>query len=212
MVGSVLELRGKLYSRMSNLHSVNYIILYFQLRLPRIGIVHQRLQQTHPLAWPDRLVTTRLYSKIILYIASFSITALLLPNSYTTYSHFQIPLNLYKESTYNISKSLNLAKLLRYNSLLIQDKVLIQHRYHFKAIYYILTDIYFNNSTFSRLPTILGGNFTQILPIILQGNYAAIIGACLQWLFLQPTFYTLSLQLNIYIYQGKINQRFIAQV
>ena len=61
----------------------------------------------------------RLRSKIVLCVASSSITALLLPSSYTTYSRFWIPINLYKDSTYNISKSLNLAKLLRYTSLLI---------------------------------------------------------------------------------------------
>ena len=154
----------------------------------------------------------RLYSKIILYIASSSIIALLLPSGRTAYSRFQIPINLYKESTYNISKNLNLAKLLYYTSLLIQDKVLIQYYYYFKAVYRILTDVRFNNSTFSGLPTILGSNFTQILPIILQGNYIAIIGAYLQRLFLQPTFRIPSLQLNIYIYQGKANQQFIAQV
>ena len=149
---------------------------------------------------------------IIFYIASSSITALLLPTTYTTYSCFQISINLYKESTYNISKRSNLAKLLYYTSLLIQDKVLIQHHYYFKAVYYILIDVRSNNYTFSRLPTILGGDFTQILPIVLQGNRVAIIGACLQRLFLQPTFYILSLRLNIYICQGEINQQFAAQV
>ena len=154
----------------------------------------------------------RLRSKIILYIDSSSITALLLPSGYTTYSHFQIPFNLHEESTYNIPKSLNLAKLLCYTSLLIWDKVLIQHHYYYKAVHYILIDIHSNNYTFSRLPTILSSNFTQILPIILQGNRAAIIGAYLQRLFLQPTFYILSLQLNMRIRQGEINQWFIAQV
>jgi hypothetical protein len=40
MVGSVLELGGKLYGGMSDLGSVDHVILYFQLRLPRAGIVH----------------------------------------------------------------------------------------------------------------------------------------------------------------------------
>ena len=69
----------------------------------------------------------------------------------------------------------------------------------------MLIDVRSNNSTFSGLPTILGGNFTQILPIIPWGNRTAIIGACLQRLFIWPTYYILSLRLNIYIYQGKIN-------
>ena len=151
-------------------------------------------------------------SKIVFCIAFSSIMALLLPGGRTAHSHFQIPINLYKESTYNISKSLNLAELLRRTSLLIQDKVLIQYYYCFKAIYCILTDVRSNDSTFSGLPTILGGNFTQILPIIPRGNRVAIVGACLQRLFLWPTFRILSLRLNMRVCQGKINQWFIAQV
>ena len=154
----------------------------------------------------------RSHSKIILCVASSSITALLLPSSYTAYSYFRIPINLYKESTCNISKSLNLAELLCRTSLLIQDKVLIQYRYCFKAVHCMLTDVRSNNSTFSRLPTILGGNFTQILPIVLRGNRVAIVGAYLQWSFLQPTFRILSLWLNIRVRQGEINQQFAAQV
>jgi hypothetical protein len=48
----------------------------------------------------------------------------------------------------------------------------------------MLTDVRFNNFTFSRLSTILGGNFAQILPVIPWGNYIAIIGAYLQQSFL----------------------------
>jgi len=40
MVGSVLELGGKLCGGISDLGSVDHVILYFQLRLPRAGIVH----------------------------------------------------------------------------------------------------------------------------------------------------------------------------
>jgi len=36
----------------------------------------------------------------------------------------------------------------------------MQYRYYFKAVHYMLTNVRSNNSTFSRLPTILGGNFT----------------------------------------------------
>ena len=36
----------------------------------------------------------------------------------------------------------------------------MQYYYYFKAVYYMLLDVHFNNFTFSRLPTILGSNFT----------------------------------------------------
>ena len=35
----------------------------------------------------------------------------------------------------------------------------MQYHYCFEAVYYILTDIHFNDFTFSKLPTILGGDF-----------------------------------------------------
>jgi hypothetical protein len=40
MVGSVLELRGKLCGGISDLRSVDHVILYFQLRLPYTGIMN----------------------------------------------------------------------------------------------------------------------------------------------------------------------------
>ena len=57
--------------------------------------------------------------KIVLCVASSGIAALLLPGGRTAHSRFRIPLDLYEESTCNISKSSNLAKLLRCTSLLI---------------------------------------------------------------------------------------------
>jgi ATP-dependent DNA helicase PIF1 len=60
----------------------------------------------------------------------------------------------------------------------------MQHRYYFKAVHYMLTDVRSNDSTFSGLPTILGGDFAQILPVVPRGNRAAIVGACLQRSFL----------------------------
>ena len=52
-------------------------------------------------------------------MAFLGIAALLLPGRRTAHSRFQIPFNLHKEFTYNVSKSLNLAKLLQRTSLLI---------------------------------------------------------------------------------------------
>ena len=153
-----------------------------------------------------------LRGKIVLYIASTGIAALLLPSGCTAHSCFQIPINLYEESTCNIFKNLNLAELLCYTSLLIQDEVPMQYYYCFKAVYYMLMDVCFNNSTFGRLPTILGGDFAQILPVVLWGNRVAIIGTCLQQSFLQPTFCILFLRLNMRVCQGETNQQFIAQV
>ena len=125
-----------------------------------------------------------LRGKIVLYIASLGIAALLLPSGRTAHSRFWIPLDLYKKSTCSVSKSLNLAELLHYTSLLIWDEVLMQYYYYFKAVHRMLTDVRSNDSTFGGLPTILGGDFAQILPVVPRGNRAAIVGAYLQQLFL----------------------------
>ena len=110
--------------------------------------------------------------------------ALLLPGGRTAHSCFWIPIDLYKEFTCNISKNLNLTELLYYTSLLIWDEVPMQYRYCFEAVYCMLTDVCSNDFTFGGLPTILGGDFAQILPVVPWGNRAAIVGTCLQRSFL----------------------------
>ena len=155
----------------------------------------------------------RSYSSIVLYIASSSIAALLLPSGQTAHSRFRIPINLYKESIYSVPKNSQLAQLLRSTTLIIQDKVLIQHRYCFKAVYYILIDIRSNTQAlFSSIPIILGSNFAQILPIVKRGTRANIVAAYLQQSFLQPSLHILLLYQNIRVLEGELNQRFATQV
>ena len=150
--------------------------------------------------------------KIVLCVASSGIAALLLPGGRTAHSRFRIPIDLHEESTCNVSKNSNLAELLRRTSLLIWDEVPMQHRYCFEAVHRMLTDVRSNDSTFGGLPTILGGDFAQILPVVPRGDRAAVVGACLQRSFLWPTFRILSLRLNMRVRHGEANQQFAAWV
>ena len=89
----------------------------------------------------------------------------------------------------------------------------MQYYYCFKAIHYILIDVYFNTqSLFGSVPIILGNDFTQILPVIKRGTRANIITAYLQQLFLQPSLRILSLCQNMRVLEGELNQHFITWV
>ncbi|KAL2183511.1 hypothetical protein L209DRAFT_694526, partial [Thermothelomyces heterothallicus CBS 203.75] len=47
----------------------------------------------------------RLQGKVVIYIMSSSITALLLDSSYTSYSRFKIPIKLFNYSSYMVYKN-----------------------------------------------------------------------------------------------------------
>ena len=118
--------------------------------------------------------------KIIICIALSSITALLLPGRQTSHFHFRILLELHEFSIYSITKNSSLVVFLQQAALIIWDKVLMQHKYYFKAIYYSLENIYsMKGQLFGGIPTVLGGNFAQILPVVYKGNQGAIINACI---------------------------------
>jgi len=57
--------------------------------------------------------------KIVLYVASSGLAALLLPGGRTAYLHFAIPLNIHELSVCRISKNSQLADLIRQTSLII---------------------------------------------------------------------------------------------
>jgi uncharacterized radical SAM superfamily protein len=57
--------------------------------------------------------------KVALAMASTGIAATLLEGGTTAHSRFNIPLKVYSDSTYNISKRSNLAELLYHTKLII---------------------------------------------------------------------------------------------
>jgi hypothetical protein len=72
--------------------------------------------------------------KIVLCVASSGIAAQLLPSGRTSYSRFQIPLNIDEFSTCAITRDSAVAELLRRTGLIIWDKVPMQHKYCFEAV------------------------------------------------------------------------------
>ena len=101
----------------------------------------------------------RSQSKIILYVASSGIAALLLPGGTTAHSRFRIPLDIHEASTCNVLKNSQLADLLRNTALIIWDEVPMQYKYCFEAVHRMLTDVRSDDALFGGVPMIFGGDF-----------------------------------------------------
>jgi hypothetical protein len=65
----------------------------------------------------------RSQNKVVLYIVSTGITALLLPDGYTSHSQFRIPLELNESSVSTITKTSRLGALLQSTDLIIWDEM-----------------------------------------------------------------------------------------
>ena len=149
---------------------------------------------------------------IVLYVAFLGIIAVLLPSSQTIHFYFYILLKIYNNSFYLITPALDLSQLLQKAVLVIQDKVPIQYRYYFKAIYYILQDVYNSTTLLSSLPIITSSNFAQILPIIYYSQRPTIIDAYLQQFTLIQLYLTiLYLRQNMQVLFREQNSYFAAQ-
>jgi PIF1-like helicase len=148
----------------------------------------------------------RSLGKIVLYVASSGIAALLLLGGWTSHSRFKIPLEVHESATCAISKTSNLADLLWRTSLIIWDKVPMQHKYCFEAVHHILADICSDSlHSFGGIPTILGDDFAQILPVVRLGSREATVNAYIQKSFLWPQLQQLKLQQNMQVRIGEDN-------
>ncbi|KAK9676558.1 hypothetical protein RND81_11G085000 [Saponaria officinalis] len=125
----------------------------------------------------------RAENKIVLNVASSGIAALLLPGGRTAYSRFEIPIDLFEESTCNVKQKSQLAELLRETSLIIWDEAPMDHRYAFEALDRTMRDIIgFTDSEaalklFGGKVVLLGGDFRQVLPIVPKGGRQDIVQA-----------------------------------
>ena len=123
----------------------------------------------------------RARGKIVLCVASSGIAAQLLPGGRTAHSRFKIPLSNALNSGCNITSNSLLAQLIRKTSLIIWDEVPMQHKSCFEAVNWTLNDICHMSDSclFGRIPTVLGGDFAQILPVVRRGSRQATVQACL---------------------------------
>ncbi|XP_057421492.1 uncharacterized protein LOC130715411 [Lotus japonicus] len=127
----------------------------------------------------------RAAKKIVLAVASSGIASPLLPGGRTAHSRFQIPLDLFEESTCSIKQNTHLAQLINQTDLIIWDEAPMTKRLAFEALDRTLKDIvgYKNPDKalkpFGGKTTLLGGDFRQILPVIPKGQRQDIVQSCI---------------------------------
>ncbi|XP_074318083.1 uncharacterized protein LOC141654868 [Silene latifolia] len=117
----------------------------------------------------------RAEGKIVLNVASSGIAALLLSGGRTAHSRFDIPIEMFEESTCNVKQNSQLADLLRQTSLIIWDEAPMDHGHVFEAVDRTMRDIlsYKNpdaaTKLFGGVAVVLGCDFRQVLPIVQKG-------------------------------------------
>jgi hypothetical protein len=153
----------------------------------------------------------RAQGKIVLCVASSGIAAQLLPGGRTAHSRFKIPLSNAVITGCNITSSSTLAQLIRKASLIIWDEVPMQHKFCFEAVNWSLNDICHvsDSSLFGRIPTVLGGDFAQILPVVRRGSRQATVQACLQHSSIWNSLQVIRLKTSMRIAANSANQFFI---
>ena len=151
----------------------------------------------------------RALGKIVICVASSGIAALLLPGGWTSHSRFHILLDVHELSSCSITKNSQLADLLRSTALIIWDEVPMQNKYCFETVHRTLQDLLSaDECVFGSIPTVLGGDFAQILPVVRRGNRAAIVQVCLQRSFLWPQLCQLHLERNMRLQTDAVNQNY----
>ncbi|XP_074288456.1 uncharacterized protein LOC141613612 [Silene latifolia] len=127
----------------------------------------------------------RLEGKIVLNVASSvtGIAALLLPGGRTSHSRFDIPIELFDDSTCNVKQNSQLAELLRETSLIIWDEAPMDHRNAFEALDRTMRDIVSykdpdaSSKMFGGKVVLLGGDVRQVLPIVSKRKRQDIVQA-----------------------------------
>jgi hypothetical protein len=149
--------------------------------------------------------------KVVLYVASTGIAALLLPDGHTSHSQFRIPLELDESSVSTITKTSRLGALLRSTDLIIWDEVPIQYKYCFEVVHRLMGDLrsVADDILFGGVPVILGGDFAQILPVVPYGSQADTVRACLQRTWIWPRLHQLSLRINMRVRNNPSEQDFV---
>ena len=153
----------------------------------------------------------RARGKIVLCVASSGIAAQLLPGGRTAHSRFKIPLSNALNSGCNMTSNSPLAQPIRKTSLIIWGEELMQHKSCFEAVNWTLNDICHvsDSCLFGKIPTVLGGDFAQILPVVRRGSQQATVQACLQHSSLWDSLQVLRLKTSMRIEANNSNQIFI---
>lgn len=106
-------------------------------------------------------------------------------------------------------RNTQLYDLIKRTALIIWDEVPMQHKHCFIAVHRTLMDLFSIMKTSSGgIPTVLGGDFAQILPVVCKGTRATIVEANIQRCFIWPRFQKLFLCQNMQIHRGVANESF----
>jgi len=125
----------------------------------------------------------RAQGKVVLCVASSGIAAQLLSGGRTAHSRFKITLSNDPNGVCNITRNSYLGDLIRRTSLIIWDEVPMQHKACFEVVNRTLNDVCNSGDRqlFGGIPTILGGDFAQILPVIRCGTRHSTALASIQY-------------------------------
>ncbi|XP_014679633.1 PREDICTED: uncharacterized protein LOC106819530, partial [Priapulus caudatus] len=130
------------------------------------------------------LILARICSekKIAIATASSGIAATILTGGRTLHATFKIPLDVHMQDmpTCAIKKGSTLAKVIINCSALIVDEAPMTHKAAFEVVDRTLQDIRGNTQPFGGIPTLLCGDFRQILPVVKNGTQANIIEASIK--------------------------------
>jgi len=98
--------------------------------------------------------------------------------------------------------------MIRKTSLIIWDEVPMQHKSCFEAVNWTLNDICHvsDSSLFGKIPTVLGGDFAQILPVISRGSREATVPAWIQHSSIWNSLQVLRLKTSMSIEANDSNQ------
>ncbi|XP_064621482.1 uncharacterized protein LOC135484172 [Lineus longissimus] len=145
------------------------------------------------------LAKVRSTGAIAIPTASSGIAATLLSGGRTLHSMFKVPLDAPQMDTPTcaIKKGTSLSKIINQYQLLIVDEAPMAHRTDYKAIDRTVQDIRDNQLPFGGIPTVLCGDFRQILPVVKNGTRANVVDATLRKSHLWPHVRVLQLTTNM---------------
>ena len=153
----------------------------------------------------------RSQGKVVLCVASSGIAAQLLPGGRTAHSRFKIPLSNDTNAVCNITRNSYLGELIRRASRIIWDEVPMQHKACFEAVNRTLNDVCNtgNQQLFGGIPTVLGGDFAQILPVIRRGTRQSTVLASRQHSSIWHHLHILKLKTSMRIVANEAKQVFL---
>ena len=149
--------------------------------------------------------------KIVLCVAPSGIAAELLPGGGRAHSTFKIPLSTDSNAVCNITKNSYLGDLIRRTSLIIWDEVPMQHKACFEAVNRTLNDVCSsgNQKLFDGIPTVLGGDFAQILPVIRRVTRQSPVLASIQKSSIWHRLTILRLKTCMRMVASEVNQQYL---